>query len=175
MPKFFYTDCTITNLQRVDSKDDVFTALINGRKCERLVMDNEIYHYLLGPGKNTKSRIWFYDPVFRRPLTIAFAGGIAGTGYIARNLSLDTTYKLATRPIIAGLLVWFATWVLLIIPVIVLNGATSSQAIHFIEPLAIGFGCVTAVAFLASALWVVKKTKRLDRWLPGDISRYTKG
>lgn len=174
MPKFFYTDCSITNLQRVDTKDNVFTALINGRKCERLVMDSEIYHYLLGPGKNTKSRIWFYDPGFRRPLTIVFAGGIAGTGFVARNLSLDTTYKLVTRPIVAGILAWFATWILLVIPVLGLYGASASQGIDLIETLAVGIGCATGAAFLASALWVVKRATKFGQWLPGDIMRYTK-
>ena len=174
MPRFFYKDCVVGNLQRVDHKGDVFTALIDGRKTSKLGMDNRIFHYLIGPGKNTKNRIWFYDPGFKKGLVIAAVGGDAEGRNVVRNMSFNTQYKLATRPIIAGILAWFAAWVLLAVPVLTLYGGNARSGVHLLETTTVVIGCGTAALFLAHALWVVNKMKNLDRWRTGSTDSYTK-
>ena len=42
VPKFFYTDCVITDLKRFDFHIDEFTANINGRQAKRLAMTNDL-------------------------------------------------------------------------------------------------------------------------------------
>ena len=174
MPRFFYKDCVVGNLQRVDHKGDVFTALIDGRKTSKLGMDNRIFHYLIGPGKNTKNRIWFYDPGFKKGLVIAGAGSDADGRNAERNKSFNTLYKIATRPIIAGVLAWFAAWVLLAVPVLTLYGGNASSGVDLLETATVVIGCGTAALFFAHALWVVSKMKSLDSWLAGSIDSYTK-
>ena len=174
MPRFFYKDCVVSNLQRADHKGDVFTAFIDGRKASRLIMDNRVFHYLIGPGKNTKNRIWFYDPGFKKGLVVAGVGGGAEFRNVERNMSFNTQYKLATRPIIAGILAWFAAWVLLTVPVLTLYGGNARNGVHFLETTTVVIGCGTAALFLAHALWVVNKMKNLDRWRTGSTDSYTK-
>ena len=174
MPRFFYKDCVVGNLQRVDHKGDVFTALIDGREASRLIMDNRVFHYLIGPGKNTKSRIWFYDPGFKKGLVIAGAGSDADGRNAERNKSFNTLYKIATRPIIAGVLAWFAAWVLLAAPVLTLYGGNARSGVHLLETATVVIGCGAAALFFAHALWVVNKMKSLDRWRAGSIDSHTK-
>lgn len=174
MPRFFYKDCVVSNLQRVDHKGDVFTALVDGRKAPRLIMDNRVFHCLIGPSKNTKSRIWFYDPGFKKGLVIAGVGGDAEGRNVVRNMSFNTQYKLATRPIIAGILAWFTAWVLLAVPVLNLYGGNTRSGVHLLETVTLVIGCGTAALFLAHALWIVNKMKKLDRWRAGSTDSYTK-
>ena len=174
MPRFFYKDCVVSNLQRIDHKGDVFTALVDGRKAPRLIMDNRVFHCLIGPSKNTKSRIWFYDPGFKKGLVIAGVGGDAEGRNVVRNMSFNTQYKLATRPIIAGILAWFTAWVLLAVPVLTLYGGNAQSGVHLLETATVLIGCGTAALFFAHALWVVNKMKNLDRWRTGSTDSYTK-
>lgn len=137
-------------------------------------MDNRVFHYLIGPGKNTKSRIWFYDPGFQKGLVIAGAGSDADGRNAERNKSFNTLYKIATRPIIAGVLAWFSAWVLLAVPVLTLYGGNAHSGVHFLETTTVVIGCGTAALFFAHALWVVNKMKNLDRWRTGSTDSYTK-
>ena len=173
MPRFFYKDCVASNLQRVDHKGDLFTAFLDGRKTSRLIMDNRVFHYLIGPGKNTKSRIWFYDPGFKKGLVIAGAGSDADGRNAERNKSFNTLYKIATRPIIAGVLAWFAAWVLLAVPALTLYGGSTRSGVHVLETATVVIGCGAAALFFAHALWIVNKMKSLDRWRVGSIDSYT--
>lgn len=173
MPKFFYKDCVVSDLQRVDPKSDVFTALIDGRKIPRLAMDNRVFHYLIGPGKDTKSRIWFHAPGFNKGLVIAGAGGNADGSHVERNMTLNTQYRLMTRPIIAGILAWFAAWVVLIVPVLNLYSVTPSKGMELLGIVSVAFGCGVGALFLGKALWVVHKTNTLERWRAGSTDRYT--
>jgi len=174
VPRFFYKDCVVSNLQRVDHKGDAFTALVDGRKAPRLIMDNRVFHCLIGPSRNTKSRIWFYDPGFKKGLVIAAVGGDAEGRNVVRNMSFNTQYKLATRPIISGILAWFTAWVLLSVPVLTLYGGNARSGVHLLETVTLVIGCGTAALFLAHALWVVNKMKKLDRWRAGSTDSYTK-
>lgn len=174
MLRFFYEDCVISNLQRADRKGDVFTALINGRKTSRLVMDNRAFHHLTGPGRNIKNRIWFYDPGFKKGLVITRVSSDA-EGRTARcNSSFNTLSKLVTRPIIAGILAWFMAWVILAVPTLTLYGGNASSGVHWLETATVVIGSGTAALFLSHALWVVNQIKNIDRWGAGSTASYTK-
>lgn len=174
VPRFFYSDCAITNLDRLDFNGDEFSARVDGGKIERLVMDNNIFHYLMGLGANTKSRILFYDPGFKKPLTIAGVDDISTKHKIIRNASLSSLYKLAFRPLVSGVLAWFAAWALMIIPVLYLYGATPHKGVTMLETLSIQIGAVVGLLFLAHSTWVTMKISRSSSWALGKISPYTK-
>ena len=174
MPRFFYLDCAITNLDKLDFNGDEFSARINEIKIERLAMDNNIFHYLMGLGANTKARILFYDPGFKKPLTIAGVDDIFTNHKIIRNASLSSLYKFAFRPLVSGVLAWFAAWALMIIPVLYLYGATPHKGVTMLETLTIQIGVVVGVLFLAYSTWVTMKLSRSSSWALGDISPYTK-
>lgn len=173
MLSFFYKDCVVSNLQRVDHKGDVFTALIDGRKASRLVMDNRVFHYLIGPGKNTKNRVWFYDPGFVKGLVIIAVGSAADGQIAERNQSFNTLYKLAARPVIAGVLAWFSAWAVLAVPVLNLYGGNARNGTNLLESVTVVIGCGTAALFLAHALWLRNRMNKLDRWRAGSTDSYT--
>lgn len=173
MLSFFYKDCVVSNLQRVDHKGDVFSALIDGRKASRLVMDNRVFHYLIGPGKNTKNRVWFNDPSFKKGLVIAAVGSAADGQIAERNHSFNTLYKLAARPVIAGVFAWYSVWAVLVVPVLNLYGGNAHNGTNLLESVTVVIGCGTAALFLAHALWVRNRMNKLDRWRAGSTDIYT--
>ena len=163
----------MSNLQRVDHKGDVFSALIDGRKASRLVMDNRVFHYLIGPGKNTKNRVWFNDPSFKKGLVIAAVGSAADGQIAERNHSFNTLYKLAARPVIAGVFAWYSVWAVLVVPVLNLYGGNAHNGTNLLESVTVVIGCGTAALFLAHALWVRNRMNKLDRWRAGSTDIYT--
>ena len=173
MPKFFNTDCLISGLKPIDFHSDEFSARINGCTVKRLAMSNEIYHHLTGANNTTKSRVWYYDPGFNKALTIA-AVQPAGTGHkVLRNRSISSPIKLIARTLLAGLLAWFATWVLMAIPVLSWYGANAQKGVPLLETLSIQIGVAVAVLCFSYLLWVRVKINQLEKWQSGDISLYT--
>lgn len=170
MPKFFYMDCSITNPLRTNLHAQAFTVLINGQKAEQLAMDNQTYHHILGADKNTISRVWLYDPGFRKLLTIAAVGNIEEPQHITRNSSLVTIYPLVVRPLIAGLLAWFFAWVVLAVPVLNIYGSNAHSGVSLLEKLTVMAGLITAAIFFAYSLWTKVKLSHLDSWAHGEIS-----
>ena len=153
MPKFFNTDCFISGLRPIDFHSDEFSARINGCTVKRLAMSNEIYHHLSGANNNTKSRVWYYDPGLNKALTIA-AVQHAGPGHkVLRNRSISNPIKLMARTLLAGLLAWFATWVLMAIPVLSWYGANAQKGVPLLETLSIQIGvAVAALCFVCDPL-----------------------
>lgn len=174
MPKFFYMDCVISNLERFDFHSDEFSACIDGRDVERLAMDNTIYLYLIGPGKNTRNRVCFYAPGFKKALTIARISDAADPQKVMCNTSLTSLSKLVFRPLIAGLLAWFAAWILMVVPVLSWYGANAPKGVDVLEVLTLQIGCVAATLLFAYSVWVALKTTRSSNWQSGGIAPYAK-
>jgi hypothetical protein len=173
VPKFFYTDCVITDLKRFDFHIDEFTANINGRQAKRLAMTNDLYHYLMDSGHTTKTRLWLYDPGFNKALIVAAAKHIANESNVQRNTSINNLRSFAIKPLLAGLLAWFAAWVLMVIPVFSWYGANAQKGVHLLETLTLQIGVAAAALLFGYALWVRIKLARLDSWQSGDITPYT--
>ena len=103
MPKFFYTDCVITDLKQIDFRRDEFSARINGRTAKRLAMSNEIYHSLFDADRSAKSRVWFYASGFKKALVIAAVQPADQQHNVLRNRSLNSPYKMLFRTLLVGL------------------------------------------------------------------------
>lgn len=173
VPRLFNTDCLISDLKQVDFHSDEFSARINGCTVKRLAMSNEIYHHLTGANNTTKSRVWYYDPGFKKALTIAAVQQIGPGHKVLRNRTINSLHKLTARTLLAGLLAWFATWVLMAIPVLSWYGANAQKGVVLLETLSIQIGLAVATLCFSYLLWVRVKMNRLDSWQPGDITRYT--
>lgn len=173
VPKFFYTDCVITNLERFDFHIDEFTARINGRQTKRLAMTNDLYHYLMGSGHTTKTRLWFYDPGFNKALIVAAAKHFADEPKVLHNTSISNLRSFALKPLLVGLLAWFTAWALMVIPVFSWYGANAQKGVHLLETFTIQFGIAAAALLFGYALWVRIKMARLDNWQSGDVTPYT--
>ena len=173
MPKFFYTDCVVTDLKQIDIRRDDFSARINGRTAKRLAMSNEIYHSLFGADRSAKSRVWFYAPGFKKALVIAAVQPANPQHNVLRNRSLSSPYKMLFRTLLAGLLAWFATWALMAIPVLTWYGANAQKGVPLLQTLSIQIGAGVAALCFAYWLWVRVKMNRLDKWQSGDMAPYT--
>ena len=144
MPKFFYTDCVISDLKQIDFHRDEFTARINGRTAKRLAMTHDLYHHLMGADRSAKNRVWFYAPCFNKALVIAAVQPAGQEHNVLRNRSLSSPYKITFRTLLAGLLAWFATWILLAVPVLSWYGANAQKAVPLLEALSIKIGAGVA-------------------------------
>ena len=173
VPKFFYTDCVITDLKQIDFRRDEFSARINGRTAKRLAMSNEIYHSLFGADRSAKSRVWFYAPGFKKALVIAAVQPANQRHNVLRNRSLSSPYKMLFRTLLAGLFAWFATWALMAVPVLSWYGANAQKGVPLLETLSIQIAAGVAALCFAYWLWVRVKMNRLDKWQPGDMALYT--
>ena len=174
VPKFFYTDCVITDLKKIDFHRDEFTGRINGRTAKRLAMTHDLYHHLMGADRSAKSRVWFYAPGFNKALVIAAVRPAGQEHSVLRNRAIRSPYKMLFRTLLAGLLAWFATWALLAIPVLSWYGANAPKGVLVLETLSIQIGTGVAALYLSYLLWVRAKINRLDSWQPGDIAPYTR-
>ena len=173
MPKFFYTDCVITDLKQIDFRLDEFSARINGRTAKRLAMSNEIYHSLFGADRSAKSRVWFYAPGFKKALVIAAVRPANQQHNVLRNRSLNSPYKMLFRTLLVGLFAWFATWALMAVPVLSWYGANAQKGAPLLQTLSIQIGAGVAALCFAYWLWVRAKMDKLDKWQAGDLAPYT--
>ena len=182
MPKFFTTDCVISNLSRIEPGKDVFKETIVGRQIERLVMEPEVYQYLTGIGKDTKNRVWFFAPGFKKALIIGGIENAAGERQVIKSKLSHKLYNLTIRPACAGFLFWFASWLVLVIPVALYayNVAEKSwkgpgaTIYNIINPIGIYGGIAVAIGLSFSAWHLYKKLANLDAWQSGDTTAYTK-
>lgn len=180
--KFFYSDSVISNLEPLSTTGTYCTvsARIDGREVKKLGMSNEMFHYFTGVGKGTQNRIWFY-----RALGTLFIGGIenaAGERLRAKETMGMKLYSLTIRPACAGFLVWFLSWVVLIIPVAIYVhslaekpwGGPGGAIYDIINPIGI-YGGIAVAGWLFVFAWnLYKKLANLDTWPAGDVSVYTK-
>ena len=173
MPKFFYTDCVISDLKQIDFHRDEFTARINGRTAKRLAMTHDLYHHLMGADRSGKSRVWFYAPGFNKALVIAAVRPAGQEHSLLRNRAISSPYKMLFRTLLAGLLAWFATWALLAIPVLSWYGANAQKGVPLLETLSLQIGMGVALLSFCYWLWVRVKMHRLERWQAGDLTPYT--
>ena len=182
MPKFFASDCVISNLSRIHAGQNVFKASIDGRQTERLAMEPEVFQYLSGIGKGTKNRVWFFAPGIKKALVIAGIENAAGERQVMKSKLSHTLYNLTIRPACAGFLFWFAAWVILLIPVSLYayNVATLSYKgpgefiYNVINPIGIYGGIAAAIGLSFSAWHLYKKMSDLDAWQSGETTPYTK-
>ena len=173
MPKFFYTDCVITDLKQIDFHRDEFTARINGRTAKRLAMTHDLYHHLMGADRSGKSRVWFYAPGFNKALVIAAVQPADHPHNVLRNRAFSSPYKMMFRTLLAGVLAWFATWALLAVPVLSWYGANAQKGVPLLETLSLQIGAGVAFLSFSYWLWVRLKMHRLQRWPSGDLTPYT--
>ena len=173
MPKFFYTDCVITDLKQIDFHRDEFTARINGRTAKRLAMTHKLYHHLMGADRSAKSRVWFYAPGFNKALVIAAVQPPGHPHNVVRNRAISSPYKMLFRTLLAGLLAWFATWALLAIPVLSWYGANAQKGVPLLETLSLQVGAGVALLSFGYSLWVRAKMQRLERWQSADLTPFT--
>lgn len=173
MPKFFYTDCVITDLKQIDFHRDEFSARINGRTAKRLTMPHELYHLLMAADRSAKRRVWFYAPGFNKALVIAAVQPADHPHNVLRNRAFSSPYKMMFRTLLAGVLAWFATWALLAVPVMSWYGANAQKGVPLLETLSLQIGA--GVAFLSFSYWLGVRLKmhRLQRWPSGDLTPYT--
>lgn len=175
MPKLFFTDCTITNLNRVNHRSDAFYAIINGREVQNLIMDNEVYHHLINPRENKRKRLWLYKPHFKKSLIIAAAGSTSDTHNTIRNNSLTSLRRLILQLLLLILLAWYFAWILLIVPIFFIYDTNISAGWNILEALATGTGAAAGVLFCINAGWLFVKMARLESWQPGFITINAKG
>ncbi|WP_223448502.1 hypothetical protein [Pseudomonas sp. BF-R-19] len=182
MPKFFYSDCVISDLRRIAPGRDVFMASIDGRQSERLTMEPEVYQYLTGIGKGTKNRVWFFAPGFKKVLMITGMENAAGERQVMKEKLSHKLYNLTIRPACAGFLFWFLAWVVLVIPVALYayKKATLSYKgpgefiYNVINPIGIYGGIALALGLSFAAWHFYKKLANLDAWQSGETTSYTK-
>lgn len=170
MPKLFFTDCTITNLSRVNHRSDSFHATINGRHTQKLVMNNVIYHHLTNPKENKIKRLWLYRPYFTKSLIIAAAGSTSDAKKTIRNDSLTSFHTLASRLLLLSLLAWFLAWILLIVPIFFVYDTNISKGWFLLETLTTGTGAAAGLLFLAYSRWLFVSMSQLESWQPGVIT-----
>ena len=173
MPKFFYTDCVITDLKQIDFHRDEFSARINGRTAKRLTMPHELYHLLMAADRSAKRRVWFYAPGFNKALVIAAVQPADHPHDVLRNRAISSPYKMIVRTLLAGVLAWFATWALLAVPVLSWYGANAQKGVPLLETLSLQIGAGVAFLSFSYWLWVRVKMHRLQRWPSGDLTPYT--
>ena len=173
MPKFFYTDCVITDLKQIDFHRDEFSARINGRTAKRLTMPHELYHLLMAADRSAKRRVWFYAPGFNKALVIAAVQPADHPHNVLRNRAISSPYKMIVRTLLAGVLAWFATWALLAVPVLSWYGANAQKGVPLLETLSLQIGAGVAFLSFSYWLWVRVKMHRLQRWPSGDLTPYT--
>ena len=173
MPKFFYTDCVITDLKQIDFHRDEFSARINGRTAKRLTMPHELYHLLMAADRSAKRRVWFYAPGFNKALVIAAVQPADHPHNVLRNRAISSPYKMIVRTLLAGVLAWFATWALLAVPVLSWYGANAQKAVPLLETFSLQIGAGVAFLSFSYWLWVRLKMHRLQRWPSGDLTPYT--
>ena len=169
MPKFFFTDCTITNLNRINHRDDVFYAIINGHKVQNLVMDNAVYHHLINPRENNRKRLWLYKPFFKKSLTIAAAGSTSNIHKTVRNNSLTSLHRLILQLLLLSLLAWFFAWILLIVPIFFIYDTNIGAGWNILETLATGTGAAVGFLFCIYSRWLFVNMARLESWQSGII------
>jgi hypothetical protein len=175
MPKLFFTDCTITNLNRVNHQSDAFYALIDGRVVQNLVMDNAVYHHLINPRENKIKRLWLYKPHFRKSLIIVAAGSTSNTHKTIRNNSLTNFRRLILQPLLLSLLSWFFAWILLTVPIFFIYDTNISAGWNILETLAAGTGAAAGTLSCIYSCWLFVNMARLENWQPGLITADAKG
>lgn len=173
MPRFFYSDCVITNIAKITSAKTVYSATINDRQASRLVMDEKTSEFLTGIGKGSTNRVWFLAVGLRKALVIVCIENSAGERHSMRNTLFQKIYSLTIRPLCFGFLAWFASWILLFIPLLIIHNGNVREAGPAMETLSIQVGVVAAVAFCALSLTVFLRLGNLDSWSRGDLQRYT--
>lgn len=180
MAKFFYADCVISNVEiETQTKAQMLvTARIDGRELKKLSMSEEMVRYFNGVGKGTQNRIWFYRYGLTDITFIAAVENAAGERLERFAVSMGMKlYDLLVRPACVGFLLYFATWVVLFLPVGVYfnrHGGGAGDAYNIINPLGI-YGGVALGIWLSYKSWdLYKKLANLDTWAAGDLTRYTK-
>lgn len=182
MPKFFSSDCVISNLSRIHAGQNVFKASIDGRQTERLAMEPEVYQYLSGIGKGTKNRVWFFAPGFKKALVISGIENAVGERQVMKSKLSHKLYNLTIRPACAGFLFWLLSWVVLIIPVALYAHKVAERSwkgpgetiYNIINPIGIYGGIAAAIGLSLSAWHLYKKLANLDAWQSGETTPYTK-
>ncbi|WP_459758927.1 hypothetical protein [Pseudomonas fluorescens] len=109
----------------------------------------------------------------RKALMIVCIENAAGERHSMRNTLFQKIYSLTVRPLCFGFLAWFASWILLFIPLLIIHSGNVREAGPAMETLSIQVGVVAAVAFCALSLMIFLRLGNLDSWNRGDLQRYT--
>lgn len=172
MAKFFYRDCVIADAFRPAGEGNVYTATIDGREIKKLIMEREVYDYLMGAGKGAKNRVWFMS--FFKFLTVISIQTQAGERHYHKNTAPQKFYDLIIRPPCFGFLAWLAAWAVLIIPVALVYQGNGREITGLMYPLTIYIGVAGGVYCFYKVLMMHVKIANLDDWSEGDINPFTK-
>jgi len=170
--KFFYRDCVITDAFRPTGEGKVYTATIDGREIKKLIMEREVYDYLMGAGKGTTNRVWFMS--FFKILTVISIQTQAGERHYHKNTAFHKFYDLIIRPPCFGFLTWLAAWAVLIIPVALLYQGNGREITQLMYPLTIYIGVAGGIYCFYKILVMHAKIANTDSWAEGDITPFTK-
>lgn len=172
MAKFFYRDCVITDAFRPTGGGNVYTATIDGREIKKLIMEREVYDYLMGAGKGATNRVWFMS--FFKFLTVISIQTQSGERHYHKNTASHKFYDLIVRPPCFGFLAWLAAWAVLIIPVALLYQGNGREITELMEPLTIYIGVAGGIYCFYKVLLMHAKVANPDSWTEGDINPFTK-
>ncbi|MFV3369574.1 hypothetical protein ACNFH5_15520 [Pseudomonas sp. NY15435] len=165
MPKFFYSDCTITNIQKksqINLGTVEATALVNGREAKKIAISPELYDYFRGKGNNIQHRIWFITKSKKKPITVIAVknaqGDISSTPTSAKNY-----VAAALSSLLFSAIIWAISWPFM--PIFVDRRDQDSSALW------IGF-IVFLFLFVRGAR-VISKISNFRSWPQGSIDEST--
>lgn len=173
MTKYFYADCVLNDVRRTGEQEGLHTAMIDGQRIDRLLIDPVFSNYLNGVGKNTKNRVWFFSRGLKKKtlgiLAMETAAGERQT--LPRLTFFQRIFMVTAFPIAIGMFASMATMLVLLLPFAIIFSSYSGNGDEF------GAFWLSTWAFFA--IWQAGKTinkeiklSNLDGWKSGDIASY---
>lgn len=172
MPKYFYADCVISDV--TGNQSGLVKAKIDGREMSNIDMKPEIYRYFTGVGAGTKNRVWFsvQSILHKKLVRIRGVENEAGERLIVKEKISTNLRDLVISPPLFGFLVWFVSFIVLIIPMAIVAGQRDLMfKINVVSGI---LGFAAAVWYFFGAAGFIRKSAHLDAWSAGDVSKYSK-